>query len=72
MGKPNLRLKGLTIEKYETLTKGAREFWMDEFRLSRIIHGRAEAKRQEMRIISWKLQRAIKELFPKDGDSRGN
>jgi hypothetical protein len=70
---PNYHLKGVIIAKYGTLSNAAREFKeggllnMDHFRLSRIIHGRCIAKQEEMRIISWKLQMPIRELFRGNG-----
>jgi hypothetical protein len=62
---PNLRLKAEIIATYGTLTNGARRMGLkDEFRLSRLIHGRAKPTPREMRVIAWKLQRPIRELFP--------
>jgi hypothetical protein len=64
MGKPNLRLKGLIISKYGTQASAALDFEMNEFRLSRIIHRRAAPSPEERRMIAWKLQRPIVDLFP--------
>lgn len=63
MGEPNFRLKGLIIERFGTQARAAREFQINEFRLSRIIHGRAAATDKDKRTIAWKLQRPIKDLF---------
>jgi hypothetical protein len=66
---PNYELKGAIIAKYGTLSRGALEFRnaglpnMDHFRLSRILHGRCRVRRDEMRVIAWKLQRSITDLF---------
>jgi hypothetical protein len=65
---PNYRLKAEIIAKYGTLTNGAREFQkaglsIDHFRLSRLIHGRGIPTPKEKRMIAWKLQRSIDELF---------
>jgi hypothetical protein len=64
MKETNLKLKALLIEKYGTLTKAGRDLGMDEFRLSRIIHGRAEPQLIEKRMMAWKLQRSAALLFP--------
>jgi hypothetical protein len=66
----NRILKAECILKYGTLTSAARAFKaagldnMDVFRLSRIIHGRAQSRPEERRIISQVLQRKMVELFP--------
>lgn len=63
--RPNLRLKAEIIAAYGTLTNGARRMGLkDEFRLSRLIHGRAKPTPEEMRMIAWRLQKSIRELFP--------
>jgi hypothetical protein len=64
MKETNLKLKALLIEKYGTLTKAGRDLGMDEFRLSRIIHGRAEPQQIEKRRVAWKLQKPATLLFP--------
>jgi hypothetical protein len=69
VGKPNFTLKGALIERFGTITRAAQEVSSDEleidqFRLSRLIHGRATARPEERRIIAWKLQRPISEIFP--------
>ena len=64
MGQPNLRLKGLIIAKYGTQASAALDFEIDEFRLSRIIHRRAAPSHEERKMIAWKLQRPIGDLFP--------
>ena len=70
---PNYHLKGVIIAKYGTLSKAALEFKeggllnMDHFRLSRIIHGRCVPRQKEKRVIAWKLQMSIKELFRGNG-----
>jgi plasmid maintenance system antidote protein VapI len=63
MGEPNFRLKGAIIEKFETQARAARELQINEFRLSRIIHGRAAATDEEKHRIVRKLQRPSKDLF---------
>jgi hypothetical protein len=64
MKKPNLRLKALIIEHYGSQALGAKAFGINEFRLSRIIHNRAQPNAKEKRMIAWKLQRKISDLFP--------
>ena len=65
MGEPNLRLKAEIIAAFGTLTNGARVMGIkDEFRLSRLIHGRAKPTRAEKRSIAWRLQKPIASLFP--------
>ena len=64
----NSFLKGLIIQRYGTqksfliaLEDGGLS--MGEARLSRIIHRRAKPTPEEVRMIAWKLQRSIGELF---------
>ena len=64
MKEPNLKLKSAIYEVFPSQALAAREFGIDEFRLSRLIHGRATPKREEKRRIAWKLQKKISELFP--------
>ena len=64
MGKPNLKLKAVIIERFGSQAVAAEEFQINEFRLSRIIHGRAKAKPHEKRTVAWKLQTKISDIFP--------
>ncbi|MDX2445986.1 MAG: hypothetical protein QNK29_02170 [Desulfobacterales bacterium] len=69
--RPNLNLKADLIRKYGTITAAARDISNDEielteFRLSRIIHGRAKVLPEERRVIAWKLQKPIAELFAEE------
>lgn len=61
---PNLKLKALIIETFGSQVSGARAFEMNECRLSRIIHRRAQPKHEEKRTIAWKLQKKMAEIFP--------
>ena len=60
----NKRLKGCIYEKFDSQVEAAGEFEMDEYRLSRIIHGRATPRRDEIRRIAKRLKRKISEIFP--------
>jgi hypothetical protein len=71
MKKPNLRLKALIIEHFGSQASGAQAFGINEFRLSRIIHKRAQAKPEEKRTIAWKLQRKISDLFAEEVGRQG-
>ena len=61
---PNLKLKALIIENFGSQVSGARAFEMNEYRLSRIIHRRAQPNPDEKRTIAWKLQKKMAEIFP--------
>jgi hypothetical protein len=70
MQKPNLALKAAIIETDATLKNfviqldgrsGAEK--LTEQRLGRIIHHRSEATDEEKRVISWRLQKPITEIF---------
>lgn len=68
VSKPNFALKGMLIEKYGTVTNAARavsspDLVIDQFRLSRIIHGRAAARPEERRVIAQKLRKPIDQVF---------
>lgn len=60
----NLKLKASLIEVYGSQITAARALGINEYRLSRIIHGRARPCREEKRRIACKLQRKIDDLFP--------
>ena len=66
--KPLFGLKGKLITQFGTLTQAARDLAdagvnINEARLSRLIHRRAVFTPEEKRVISWKLQKPIVELF---------
>jgi hypothetical protein len=64
MDKANFKLKASIIEAFGSQVTAAREFKIREDRLSRIIHSRVHPTPEEKRIIAWKLQKKIDELFP--------
>ena len=68
---PNLRLKGMLIQKYGKLTTGAMDIPIDYYRLSRIISGIVKPSQEEKRRIAWKLQEPISELFGSKGANGG-
>jgi len=59
----NLRLKALIIERFGTQAEASLKFGMNEYRLSRVIHGRVKPTQEERRKIAWALQRRISEVF---------
>lgn len=73
----NYRLKAEIIEQGWQMTdfalalKKAGLDGMDIYKLSHIIAGRRQARPEEMRMISWKLQKKISELFP-EGEQNGS
>jgi hypothetical protein len=71
MEQPNFKLKGIIIAQFGTLAQAARLFDMREDRLSRVIHNRVRPSRDEMRTISWRLQKKISELWPSEAQDNG-
>ena len=66
---PNFTLKAALIKKYGTIANAARDIStddldIDQYRISRIIHRRTTPLPKERRVIAWKLQKPITELFP--------
>lgn len=62
----NVKLKIAIIEKYGSQVAAAKAFDVREDRLSRIVHNRVHVSDDEKRRICWRLQKPIRELFPKD------
>ncbi|UCG11526.1 MAG: hypothetical protein JSU72_13420 [Deltaproteobacteria bacterium] len=59
----NKALKIAIIERFDTQHRAAAEFGIRPDRLSRIVTRRVKPSAEEKRIIAWKLQRSIDELF---------
>ena len=69
--KPLFGLKGKLITQFGTLTQAARVFAdaglsINEARLGRLIHRRAVFTPEEKRVMAWKLQKPISELFAEE------
>jgi hypothetical protein len=62
----NKLLKLAIIEKFDTQHKAAAAFGIRPDRLSRIVTLRVKPSAEEKRVIAWRLQKPISELF---GDS---
>jgi hypothetical protein len=63
MKEPNFKLKGMLIAKYGSIYKASQDLDIREDRLSRIYYRRVKPSKSELRIIAWKLQKSISELF---------
>ena len=59
----NKLLKLAIIEKFDTQHKAAAAFGIRPDRLSRIVTLRVKPSAEEKRLIAWKLQRSIEDLF---------
>ncbi len=60
----NKKLKALIVGRFGSQAEAAQRFNMPEIRLSRIIHARVVVRPEEKRVIAWKLQCRIAEIFP--------
>jgi len=60
----NVKLKSKIFEKFRYQADFAQSAGLREDRLSKIIHGRREAKEDEMKRIAKALRVKVNELFP--------
>ncbi len=71
-----LQRRAVILAKWPSMSEAAFDLEMRAERLSRIVWGRVMPKKEEARLLAWKLQKPISFLFPeksqKEGSARGD